>query len=75
MSDAVLANRVLETVANSLTLSVGYTSYHDFADGNDYSIILAHSADGMEQWTARSENFYEAVCGLAKLVGFELEYR
>jgi hypothetical protein len=73
MSDAALAIRVLETIRQSLRLSIGEVRYYDFEQGCELWAINARSADGSESWTAKAEDFYEAVCGLATLVGFELD--
>ncbi len=40
--------------------------------GNLLWVVSARDNDG-QRWVAKHEDFYLAVCGLADLVGFELE--
>ena len=69
--DAHLASHILDTIRDSLGLHVGHLQWAD-DDGNLYWVVSARDNDG-QIWTARHADFYLAACGLAKLVGFELE--
>ena len=46
--------------------------YHDTKAGREMWKLTAVSKTG-ERWTARHDDHYKAACGLAELMGFELE--
>ena len=68
---AQLASTILDTIRDSLGLHVGFVQWM-----NDDGVLLwvcdARDNDG-QRWVSKHEDFYKAACGLAELVGFELE--
>ena len=61
---------VLDTIRDSLRLHVGFCRWSDDL-GNLFWVVSARDNDG-QRWVAKHEDFYLAVCRLAKLVGFDL---
>ena len=66
-----LGSTLLDTILDSLELHVGLCRWSDDV-GNLFWVVSARNNAG-ERWICRHEDFYLAVCGLAELVGFELE--
>jgi len=62
----------LETIRSVFKVSIGETQYVDL-EGQNWFLIDAVSADGMEQWVAKGPTYYETVVALAGLIGMELE--
>ena len=70
-SNMALTSYILDTIRDSLRLHVGFCLWSDDIC-NLFWVVSARDNDG-ERWICRHEDFYLAVCGLAQLVGFELE--
>ena len=64
----VLHRRPLQA---SFEVSLGEVRYLD-AEADELWLLTATSSTG-EQWTAKAEDYYQAACGLAGIMGFEVE--
>ena len=61
-----------ETLRYTFKVSIGETQYLDIW-GDEWFLIDAVSADGMEQWVAKGATYYETGVAMAGLMGMELE--
>lgn len=67
-----VAAALLRQLQATFKVRVAEEPYHDTKTGLEMWMLTATSESG-EVWTARHEDRYKAACGLAELMGFELE--
>jgi hypothetical protein len=66
------ASALLRQLRASFQLNVGETRYFDHEAGAELWLLTATSSISGEQWTVACEDYYEAACRLAEMVGLEL---
>ena len=66
------ATALLRQLQAAFTVRVSEEQYTDSKSGLEMWKLTAVSGTG-ERWTSRHEDHYSAACGLAGLMGFELE--
>lgn len=70
---ATAATALLRQLQSSYGVSLGETRYFDVEAGEQLWLLNATSADGRETWTVRGDDYYLAACGLAELMGFQID--
>ena len=66
------ATALLRQLRASHGLTVGQSTCPN-PDGGDELVVLTAVSQTGEQWTVACEDYYEAACRLAEMVGMELE--
>ena len=69
---ATVATALLRQLQATFDVRLVEVQYPDSKAGRETWKITATSGTG-ETWTSRHEDRYKAACGLAELMGFELE--